>query len=386
MIKLCVVTGTRAEYGLLYWLMKEIIDDIELQLQIIVTGSHLSPEFGLTYREIEKDGFQIDKKIEMLLSSDTSVGISKSVGLAQIGFADALFDLAPDLLIVLGDRYEIFAAVSAAMLANIPIAHLSGGEVTEGAYDDNLRHAITKMSHLHFTATQEYSRRVIQLGEQPSTVFNVGGMGIDNIKSLKLLSKSELEKRVGLSLDKPMFLVTFHPATLEDGNPEEQFKTLLSVLNEIENINLIFTKANADTNGRVINTLIDEFVSKNRKERVSFVSMGQLNYLSAMQYTDGVVGNSSSGIAEAPSFKVGTINIGKRQKGRIFAKSIINAKPDRISILEAVQTLFSQKFQESLKFVENPYGEGGAAVKVKDVIKVTNIQELTRKKFFDLSD
>ena len=333
--KVCVVTGTRAEYGLLYWLLKEIEADKELQLQVIVTGMHLSPEFGLTYQTIEKE-FKINKKIEMLLSSDTSVGISKSMGLAQISFAESYDELKPDIVIVLGDRYEIFSATSAAMIAKIPIAHLHGGEKTEGAFDESIRHSITKMSHLHFTATNEYKNRVIQLGEHPSRVFNVGGMGIENIKRLKLLSKDEFEKSIEFKLNSKNILVTFHPVTLENSTAKEQFQQLLDAIDELEDTNIIFTKANSDTDGRVINQMIDEYVTKNFQKSVQFTSLGQLRYLSALQYVDAVVGNSSSGLAEAPSFRIGTINIGDRQKGRIKASSVIDCEPNKDSILKSL--------------------------------------------------
>ena len=307
--RICVVTGTRAEYGLLYWLMKEIEYDKNLELQLIVTGMHLSPEFGLTYKEVEKD-FKINKKIEMLLSSDTNIGISKSMGLAQISFSEAYEELKPDIVVVLGDRYEIFSATSTAMIARLPIAHLHGGETTEGAFDEAIRHSITKMSHLHFTATNEYKNRVIQLGENPNRVYNVGGMGIENIKRLKLLSKEEFEKSIDFKLNKKNILVTFHPVTLEKSTAKQQFQELLNAIDKLEDTNIIFTKANSDTDGRVINSMIDEYVNKNSLKSVCFTSLGQLRYLSALQYIDAMVGNSSSGLGEAPSFKIGTINIG----------------------------------------------------------------------------
>jgi len=259
--KICVVTGTRAEYGLLFWLMKEIEKDDDLELQVVVTGMHLSPEFGLTYKEIEKK-FKIDKKIEMLLSSDTAVGISKSMGLAQISFAEAYEELRPDILVVLGDRYEIFSAASAAMIARIPIAHLHGGETTEGSFDEPIRHSITKMSHVHFTATEEYKNRVIQLGEHPRTVFNVGGLGIENIKRLKLLNKEEFEKSINFKLNQKNILVTFHSVTLESDTTREQFQALLDAVDWLEDTHIIFTKANSDTDGRIINQMIDKYVAK----------------------------------------------------------------------------------------------------------------------------
>jgi len=382
MRKIAVVTGTRAEYGLLFWLMKEIEKDKNLQLQVIVTGMHLSPEFGLTYKEIEKD-FKIDKKIEMLLSSDTPVGISKSMGLAQISFSEAYQDLKPDILVVLGDRYEIFSAVASAMISNIPIAHLHGGEATEGLIDEPIRHSISKMSHLHFVATKEYQNRVIQLGEQPQNIFNVGGLGLDNINKLTLLSKKEFEKSINFKLKKRNFIITFHPVTLEN-NSQEQFQNLLDVLDNLKDVGLIFTKANSDTDGRVVNKMIDSFVNIRKQKSVAFSSLGQLRYLSALQYIDAMVGNSSSGLAEAPTFKIGTINIGNRQKGRIKATSIIDCKPTKKKISKAFDKLFSKKFTDSLKRVENPYGNGGASKSIKKVLKNIKLDGIILKKFYNL--
>jgi len=381
--KICVVTGTRAEYGLLYWLMKEIEEDNDLELQLIVTGMHLSPEFGLTYKEIEKE-FKIDKKIEILLSSDTSIGISKSMGLAQISFAEAYDELKPDILVVLGDRYEIFSAVSSAMIANIPIAHLHGGETTEGAFDESIRHSISKMSHLHFTATDEYKNRVIQLGEHPSRVFNVGGLGIDNIKKLKLLSKDEFEKSIDFKLNKKNILITFHPVTLENSTAKEQFQVLLDVVDELEDTNIIFTKANSDTDGRIINSMIDEYVVQNSHKSVGFTSLGQLRYLSALQYVDAMIGNSSSGLAEAPSFKIGTINIGDRQKGRIMADSVIDCDSDFNAIKNSFTRLYSEEFRKELIDSENPYGMGGASLEIKNILKNVDLENILKKQFYDL--
>ena len=381
--KICVVTGTRAEYGLLYWLLKEIEADKELELQLIATGMHLSPEFGLTYKEIEKE-FKINKKIEMLLSSDTSVGISKSMGLAQISFAESYDELKPDIVIVLGDRYEIFSATSAAMIARIPIAHIHGGEATEGLIDEPIRHSITKMSHLHFTATNEYKNRVIQLGEHPSRVFNVGGMGIENIKRLKLLSKDEFEKSIEFKLNIKNILVTFHPVTLENSTAKEQFQQLLDAIDELEDTNIIFTKANSDTDGRVINQMIDEYVTKNSHKSIVFTSLGQLRYLSALQYVDAVVGNSSSGLAETPSFKIGTINIGDRQKGRIKASSVIDCEPNKDSVLKSFEKLYSKEFQETLKTTINPYGNGCVSKKIVEILKSVDLGNILKKSFYDL--
>ena len=382
--KICVVTGSRAEYGLLYWLLKKIDADQELELQLIATGMHLSLEFGLTYKEIEKD-FKIDKKIDIQLSLDTSVGISRSIGIAQTSIAEAYNELKPDIVVVLGDRYEIFSAASAAMIAKIPIAHIHGGELTEGSWDDCIRHCISKMSHLHFTATEEYKNRVIQLGEHPDRVFNVGGVGIENIKKLKLLSKNELENIINFKLNKRNLLITFHPVTLENNTSKEQFQELLNAINELDNTNIIFTKTNSDLNGKVINKMIDEYTSENPKKSVGFISLGQLRYLSALQYVDAVVGNSSSGLLEAPSFKVGTINIGDRQKGRIKASSIIDCEPKKNSISTALTKLYSKEFLKTLKTSINPYGDGHSSRKIIKKIKKINLKTILKKSFYDLN-
>jgi GDP/UDP-N,N'-diacetylbacillosamine 2-epimerase (hydrolysing) len=379
--KVCVVTGSRAEYGLLYWLLKEIESDNEFKLQIIATGMHLSQEFGLTYKEIEKD-FKINRKIDMLLSSDTNVGISKSMALAQIGFADAYSDLNPDMVLILGDRYELLSAASVAMVFRIPIIHLSGGERTEGVYDESIRHSITKMSHLHFTTTKEYKNRVIQLGEHPNRVFNVGGMGIENIKKLKLLSKKEFEESINFKLNKKNILITFHPVTLENNTSKKQFQELLDTVDELEDTNIIFTKTNSDTNGRIINKMIDEYADKNPHKSVGFSSLGQLRYLSALQYIDAVVGNSSSGLIECPSFKIGTINIGDRQRGRIKAKSVIDCPPRKKDIKRSFEIIYSKPFQKLLKTVYNPYDNGLSSKKIVKILKKTKLQNLIKKSFF----
>jgi len=382
--KVCIVTGTRAEYGLLYWLMKEIQSSKKLELQIVVTGMHLSPEFGLTYKQIEQDGFTINKKVEMLLSSDSEVGITKSMGLGMLGFADALNDLTPDLMVVLGDRFETFTAVTAAMIAKIPVAHLHGGEITEGVFDEAIRHSITKMSHLHFAATEEYRRRIIQLGEQPDKVFNVGAIGIDNIKKIQLLTKQEFEQSIQFKLGNKNLLVTFHPVTLENSSSESQFNYLLKALNKLKDTNVIFTKANADTGGRIINQLIDSYIIDNSETAIAFDSLGQLRYLSAMQYVDGVVGNSSSGLLEAPSFKIGTINIGDRQRGRIKATSVIDCLPIEENITQALKKLFSIEFTESVKHTVNPFGDGGVAVKIVKIIESISLDGIIKKSFCDI--
>jgi len=381
--KICVVTGTRAEYGLLYWLMKQIENDKELSLQVIVTGMHLSPEFGMTCTEVEKE-FHVDKKIEILLSSDTAIGVSKSMGLAMISFGEALTELEPDLVILLGDRYEIFSVAAAAMVARIPIAHIHGGEITEGLIDEAIRHSITKMSYLHFVATEEYKKRVTQLGENPERIFNVGGLGIENIMKLKLLSRSEFEDSINYKLGKCNILITFHPVTLEKTTSKEQFSELLRALEQLKDTTFIFTKANSDTDGRVINQMIDNFAKENNDRAIAFASLGQLRYLSALQYMDAVVGNSSSGLIEAPSFKVATINIGDRQKGRIKADSVIDCEPNSKAILEAFSKAFSDQFKGKLQFIDNPYGEGSASEQIVKYLKAFNISDV-KKTFFDLA-
>lgn len=381
--KICIVTGTRAEYGLLYWLMKEIESDKNFELQVIVTGMHLSLEFGLTYKEVEKD-FKIDTKIDIDLCNDSKIGISHSLALSITKFTKAYEELTPDMLIVLGDRYEIFGACCSAMISNIPIVHIHGGETTQGAMDEAIRHSITKMSHIHFTATKEYKKRVIQLGEKPSRVFNVGGMGIENINRLKLLSKKEFESSIDFKLNRKNILVTFHPVTLENSTASEQFQELLSAIDTLKGTNIIFTKANSDTDGRIINKMIDKYVAKNSDKSIEFKSLGQLRYLSALKYVDSVVGNSSSGLLEVPSFKIATINIGDRQKGRIKAKSIIDCKPNKKDIQKALKKLYSKKFQKDLQYIINPYGTKNPSKSIIKIIKKIDYNNLLKKSFYDL--
>jgi GDP/UDP-N,N'-diacetylbacillosamine 2-epimerase (hydrolysing) len=381
--KICVVSGTRAEYGLLRWVMEEIRQSPNLELQVIATGMHLSPEFGLTYREIEKDGFQIDQKIEMLLSSDTPTGLSKSMGLGMIGFGEALQQLRPDIMLVLGDRFELFSAVAAAMVARIPVAHIHGGESTEGAFDEAIRHSITKMSHLHFVAAEEYRKRVIQLGEQPDRVFLVGGLGIDNIKKLNLLDRPALETALEFKLGPKNLLITFHPVTLENETSAIQMTELLAALEALEDTHLIFTMPNADTDGRVLIDMIDQFVANHPHAR-SYTSLGQLRYLSCVQHVDGVVGNSSSGLIEVPSFAKATINIGDRQRGRLKANSVIDCEPCIKSISNALEFLYSNKFQKKIENVHNPYGEGGASKKIVEILQDHPLEFILKKPFHDL--
>lgn len=382
--KICVVTGTRAEYGLLRWVMQGIKDSDLLDLQLIVTGTHLSPEFGFTAHEIEADGFRIDRRVEMLLSSDTPVGVTKSTGLAIVSFADALAELQPDLLLVLGDRFEIFAAATSAMIARIPIAHLHGGESTEGAIDESIRHSVTKMSHLHFVAAEEYRQRVLQLGENPEHVFQVGGLGIDNILRLNLLSRSELEESLDFRLAERNLLITFHPVTLERGTSTHQINELLTALGALTNTGLIFTMPNADADGRTIIQRINDFCASNPHAR-AYISLGQLRYISCIKHVDGVIGNSSSGLIEVPSFHKPTINIGDRQRGRIRAPSVIDCPADSISITKAIDHLYTPAFLASLPSVQNPYGNGGAsAAIVKTLERTTSFDSLLKKQFVNL--
>lgn len=381
--KICVVTGTRADYGLLYWVMRGIHDNPGLSLQIIATGMHLSPEFGLTYHEIEKDGFIIDDKVEMLLSSDSPIGLSKSMGLGMIGFGESLQRLRPDLLLVLGDRFEIFSVVAAAMIARIPIAHLHGGETTEGAFDEAIRHSITKMSHLHFVAAEEYKNRVIQLGESPERVFQVGGLGVDSIKRLRLLSRTELEKSIGFKFGDKNILVTFHPVTLENSTASEQMLELLKALEKLSDTRIIFTFPNADTDSRILIKLVDAFVSNN-KNSIAFTSLGHLRYISCIKYVDVVLGNSSSGLMEVPSFRKGTVNIGDRQQGRLKAESVVDCLPEHESILNALDKIYSKKFIKKLKSVTNPYGDGGASDKIVEIIRTHPLSNILKKSFYSL--
>jgi len=380
MRKICVITGSRAEYGLLSGLMKAIKDDPEFQLQIIVTNMHLSPEFGLTFREIEKDGFVIDKKVEMLLSSDTSNGTTKSVGLGTIGFADAFEDLKPDIIVVLGDRYELLSAVTAATLYKIPIAHIHGGEITEGAYDNNIRHAITKLSHLHFTSTEEYRTRVIQMGEQPDTVFNAGALGIENIKKIKPLSREELEESLNFKMGDKCFIVTYHPVTLENNTAEMQIENLLSALDEFKDYKVIFTYPNSDTDGRIIFEKINSYVALNKGRAIALPSLGFKRYLSALRYVTAVIGNSSSGIIEVPSFGIPTLNIGDRQKGRIAATSVINCRPTYEGIKKGIYKIFLMKIES----INNPYEKINTTKHIIQILKDVDLRRLLQKHFYDI--
>jgi GDP/UDP-N,N'-diacetylbacillosamine 2-epimerase (hydrolysing) len=382
--RVCVVTGSRAEYGLLRWLMVNIKNDPAFSLQVVAVGMHMSPEFGLTYREIEADGFIIDRKIEMLLSSDTPVGIAKSMGVGLIGFADAFAQLEPDMLVLLGDRFEILAAATAAMASRIPIVHLHGGEATEGLIDEAIRHSVTKMSHFHFVAAEEYRQRVIQLGEDPARVFTVGGLGLDSLARLKLLPREALESAMGIRFLRRNLLITYHPVTLEKDKAAAELLALLDALEPLSETGLIFTFPNADAEGRGLVRMVEKFVAKHPNARV-FASLGQLRYLSCMQLVDGVVGNSSSGLIEAPSLRKGAINIGARQDGRIRARSVIDCKPVRDDISDALERLFSDEFQAMLATVENPYGNPGASDTIAILLKGLQLDGVLKKRFYDLN-
>ena len=389
MRKICVYTSSRAEYSLLKGVMEKIQEAESLQLQILASGMHLSPEFGMTIQEIRDDGFDPDESVEILLSGDTPTAVCKSMGLALIGYGEALQRLKPDILVLLGDRFETFCMAAAAQVCWVPVAHIHGGETTEGAIDEAFRHCITKMAHIHFASCEAYRQRIIQLGESPKRVFNVGAIGIENIRKLPLLSKEELEKEIGFDLGNRYFLVTFHPVTLEHSTAENQIKNLLDVLDQVtadsnDPIKTIFTKANADTDGRIINRLIDDYVTGHSDKSIAFTSMGTLRYLSAMKHSAAVVGNSSSGIIEAPTFKVPTVNIGKRQKGRVQAPSTINCEPEVDSVLNGIATALSPAFIASLSGMTNPYDRPNIATTVVDLLEKVNLEGLIHKTFYDL--
>lgn len=398
MLKICVFTATRAEYGLLRPLMYLLQDNQACQLQVLVSGTHLIPEFGMTCNEIIKDGFYIDEKVEMTMAADSASAMSKSMGLGLICFAEAIDRLAPDWCIVLGDRFESLSMAIACTNAGIPIAHIHGGEITVGAVDEAFRHSITKMSHLHLTSTNEYRNRVIQLGEQPDHVHNVGSLGVESIKSLKLLSRTELAEAIEFDLHNSFGLITFHPATIENDTAKSQFKELLLAISQILDgqarnddkylkypQKFIFTKSNSDAGGRNINAMIEEFVSKSEVNLAMYSSLGQLKYLSSLSHCQLVIGNSSSGIIEAPSFKIPTINIGDRQKGRVRAKSVIDCRPDCQSILNAFETSISKSYQQLLNDCQNPYEGMETSKRILETIMSTNRSNILKKQFFDFN-
>lgn len=384
---ICIVTGSRAEYGLLRSIIKQVIATNSFEVRIVATGMHLSEDFGLTYKEIESDGIFIDAKIDVLQNDDSNKAMSKAIGIGVIGFAEYFDRNQPDMVIVLGDRFEIFSAVIAASVACIPIAHLYGGETTEGAIDEFFRHSISKMSYLHFTSTEQYRQRVINMGETPDRVFNVGAIGVENILSMPLLTKDELARSISFDLNRPYALVTFHPVTLEKDTSTKQIEEILSALDETNGLNYIFTKANADANGRAINNKIGAYCEE-KENAIAFTSMGVLRYLSAMKYCEMVIGNSSSGIMETPSFKKPTINIGDRQKGRICAKSVISCEPEKHAIIKSIDKARSQQFLQEIANQISPYGDGKTSKKIVAVIKdfLDNDKINLKKSFYDVRE
>lgn len=388
MRKIAVVTGARADYGLLYWIIKDIHDDPDLQLQLIVTGMHLSPEFGLTVKVIEADGFPISEKVDMLLSSNTASSVAVSMGIGMIGFAKAFERLRPDIAVVLGDRFEIFSAASAAIPLNIPVAHIHGGEGTEGTMDELYRHAITKMSHLHFTSAAEYRKRVIQMGERPETVFCFGAPGLDSIARLPLLTKRDLIRELEIPGDMRIGVMTYHPSTFEKGSLKEQTEQILSALENFPAIFWVVTYPNADTGGKMIVETIKRFEKNNAHRVRMFVSLGQIRYLSLLKHADVMVGNSSSGMIEAPAFKLPVVNIGERQRGRIKAKNIINvAECKKDQLVRAINKTLSMEFKKSLTGMENPYGQDGHASKkiVKTLKHFKKKEVFLKKSFFNIT-
>lgn len=385
MKKVCVLTGSRAEYGLLRWVIHGLHLSKSCELQLVVTGMHLSREFGETWKEIVNDGFEVSWKVDMLLGSDSTVGITKSMGLGMVGFADAFEQLKPDLVVILGDRFEMFPAAAAAMIAGCTIAHLHGGELTEGLYDDPIRHAITKMSHLHFTAAEPYRNRVIQMGEHPDRVWCVGGFGIDGVMKLDRMTRSELEESLGISLCETSLMVTFHPETATGVDPRAQMAELLAALDE-SHAQLIFTMPNADTDGRALFPLIEDFVARHPGRACAHASLGQRRYLSALDQVDAVVGNSSSGLIEAPAFGKGTVNIGARQDGRLRAASVVDCVAERGAILQAITKVLNPDFLEEIQGQSNPYGDGGASLRTVAAIEdwLVNTGASAPKIFHDL--
>ena len=385
MRKICVFTGTRADYGIMSRLVHLIDKDPDLQLQIIATNMHLSPEFGMTYKEIENDGFKIDKKVEMMLSSDTATGTVKSMGLALIGFADALEDLKPDLAVILGDRYEMLAAAEACLINKVPIAHIAGGAISEGAYDDAIRHSITKMSHLHFTETDEYRKRVIHLGEHPDRVWSTGALGVNNIRNEQIMPLSELESSLDFHLGEKFLLITFHPVTMENATAAEQCENLLTALSEVNReYQLLFTLPNSDTDGRVIIQKIKDYVSKNSDRAFAITSLGKRRYYSALKYTTAVIGNSSSGLVEAPSFHIPTLNIGNRQQGRTRGESVIDVVATYEGIREGLNKALSTDFMNRAKKSNNPYEKENTLLAIFNTIKTYPLEGLIKKHFYDL--
>jgi GDP/UDP-N,N'-diacetylbacillosamine 2-epimerase (hydrolysing) len=367
--KLCAFTGSRADYSHLKPLMEAIRDSGAFSLRVLASGAHLSRELGLTYTEIVRDGFTINEKVKLPLGSGTPIDICKSMGVGLAGYGRAYQRMAPHAVIILGDRYEAFTAAAAAMIARLPIVHFNGGEATYGLIDEAIRHSITKMSYIHFTATEEYRRRVIQLGEDPNRVFCVGALSLDTLRRTPLLEKAGLEKALGISLKATTLAVTYHPVTLEDESAAAQFRHVLAAIDRLENTTIIFTKANADPNGRRINALIDAYVAGHRNKARAFASLGYKTYYSLLSHADAVVGNSSSGIIEAPSLGIPTVNIGDRQRGRIKAKSVLDCAPAASSIFRTLDTALSPEFRRMCRSVANPYGCGDASSRALAILE-----------------
>ncbi len=384
--RICVVTGSRAEYGLLFWLLREIEADPDLVLQIIATGMHLAPQFGSTCEVIERDGFRIDAKVDMLLASDTPVAVAKSLGLGTMGMAGALYRLEPDIAVVLGDRFEILAAAQAALTMRIPLAHIHGGEVTEGALDDSMRHAITKMAHLHLVAAEAYRQRVIQMGEQPHRVFDVGAPGLDNIERLELLDLDALEAELEFSLGHGYFLVTYHPVTLGEDDPEHAVGALLDALDAFPDHQVLMTGVNADAGNDCIARAMARYAA-DRPERVAvFASLGQRRYLSAMKHCAAVLGNSSSGIIEAPAMGVPTVNLGDRQRGRLRTASIIDCRERHEDIVSAITRALSPEVVEAARMQQPVRGGGGTAKRIATILKEVDLDGILVKPFHDLEE
>ncbi len=382
MKKIALITGTRAEYGIMRPLIEKLTADSKIDLSILVTGMHLSKAFGETYKEIERDGYEIAAKIDILEDGDSKLATAKSTARAVELFAMYFEKNKYDIVVVLGDRFEIFAAVSAAAIMGQPVAHISGGDTTQGATDEFFRHCITKMSSVHFPTTDEFAQRVVQLGESPDTVYNVGNMAVENTVKLEKIDIKTLSDFVSFRLEEPFFMVTFHPVTLEENTAVMQVKELLEALSQYKDYGLIITKANADSGGRAINEELEKF-AKNREKTALFASMGVQRYLSAMSYATMVIGNSSSGLCETPSFKIPTINIGDRQKGRIMAKSVICAEPNKEDIVRAIDKGLSPEFLKSIEDVVNPYGDGETSSKITKILKESEVPDI-KKIFYDL--
>ncbi len=384
MRKICFVTGTRAEYGLLSRLMRLVEDEDSTQLQIVATNMHLLPEYGETYREIESDGFSVDVKVPMRRLSDDALGIITSMSEEILGMGRAYEELKPDMVILLGDRYEILVAAEVALIYRIPVVHIHGGEITEGAFDDAIRHAVTKMSALHFTSTEEYRMRVIQMGEHPDRVFNVGSLGVENIKSVKLMDKDELERSLDFRISDKTILVTYHPETLGDISVKDSIESLLSALESIQDLNIIFTMPNSDTGRDDIAESIKNYVEKHPGRARAFKSLGLIRYLSALHYVKAVVGNSSSGIIEVPSMGIPTLNIGDRQKGRIHGASVYDCGSDTASIVEGLRIVLSDKFRQVAETSANPYEKENTAENIFKVISSYPLDKLRHKSFYDI--